>query len=200
MDSQRAVGPRASSPGIEPGPQPSQGWMPSITPRGQISGKADDWCCTSMIRSLRPAPHSFVPRRPQQAVQGVEPCGAVLEAACSPRSTPLSIVHADSGRGGSRTHKDGLRRLNCLANRFRHQSICFSVATSDAYGGRTRTSALTGQCADAATPKHRKENSQDGRIRTGVLLLPKQAGITATPHPDFRSPYGNRTHPCRLRT
>ena len=58
--------------------------MRSVTPSGQ---RADDWICTSIIRFTRPAPFSVEPRRQVKAgVQGVEPCLAVLEAACFPEA------------------------------------------------------------------------------------------------------------------
>jgi hypothetical protein len=50
--------------------------------------RADDWIRTSMNRFTGPAPFSVEPRR-QAGVQGFEPCRTVLEAVCSPRSTPL---------------------------------------------------------------------------------------------------------------
>ena len=101
-------------PGAEPGPRPSEGRVPSDTPRGQ----------RSVVGSA--------------GTQGFEPCGRALEARCSPRSTPLSVAsisegvrrdsnppfeahnlgccryttdtidafgQSDSGRGGSRTPK-----------------------------------------------------------------------------------------------
>jgi len=57
--------------------------------------RADDWVRTSMNQLTRLAPFSFEPRRlfsrsiQQAPAQGVEPCRAVLEAACSPGSTPV---------------------------------------------------------------------------------------------------------------
>jgi hypothetical protein len=48
--------------------------------------RADDWICTSISRFTEPEPFYVEPRR-QARVRGVEPREAVLEAACSPRST-----------------------------------------------------------------------------------------------------------------
>ena len=53
--------------------------------------RADDWIRTRINRprkvtQSRPAPFSVEPRRHQAGVQGVEPCWAVLEAACFPEA------------------------------------------------------------------------------------------------------------------
>ncbi len=52
----------------------------------QTLSRADDWIRTSINLFTRQAPFSVEPRR-QARVRGVEPRRAVLEAACSPRST-----------------------------------------------------------------------------------------------------------------
>lgn len=51
-----------------------------------VHARADDWIRTSINLFTRQEPFCFEPRR-QARVRGVEPRGAVLEAACSPRST-----------------------------------------------------------------------------------------------------------------
>ena len=55
-----------------------------------VLNKADDWVRTSITWFTRPAPFSVEPRRQSAPVQGVEPCAAALETACSPGSTPVN--------------------------------------------------------------------------------------------------------------
>src|SRR5262249_10256193 len=82
-----------------------------VPPPHSEDKRADDWIRTSMVRITGAAPFCIEPRRHSRAVkwgqaprrlgaspqftarsagaQGFEPCAAVLEAACSPRSTLL---------------------------------------------------------------------------------------------------------------
>ena len=51
---------QVSRPGLEPGPEPSEGSMLSATPSGR---RADDWIRTSIIPLTRRTPFYFEPRR-----------------------------------------------------------------------------------------------------------------------------------------
>ncbi len=87
-----------SRPGVEPGPRPSESRMQSATPSGQMivseptTGFAPVWAALSSKPLARPEPFSVEPRRQfccSARARGVEPRTTVLEAVCSPRSTPV---------------------------------------------------------------------------------------------------------------
>jgi hypothetical protein len=103
-----------SRPGIEPGPGASETPMRSFTPSGHFFRRMKDEGGrmsrrrgrgpTSFGSSFILPPSSF----PRARARGVEPRGAVLEAACSPRSTLVK---------GPRTAVRGLRETNSPAGR-----------------------------------------------------------------------------------
>jgi hypothetical protein len=120
------------------------------------------------------------------------------------------------GRRGSRTLKACSRTLDCFRNSCHHRLACPSVLIS--CGGRNRTCncllnrelpyhLATPQCFSRGSG-----HSQDGRIRTDDLLLPRQADYQIFPRPQrnaacvngrcsdcqthrsCKAPSGNRTH------
>jgi hypothetical protein len=81
---------RVPLPGVEPGPRPSEGRVPSVTRQGRDRIEAGGRARTGMNLLTRQGPHrSATPAG--AGAQGFEPCPRVLEARCSPRSTPLSF-------------------------------------------------------------------------------------------------------------
>ena len=73
-------------PGVEPGPRPSEGRVPSVTLQGRNRSRRPDSNRHDPAYKAGAWPFGHVGK---SRAQGFEPCPRVLEARCSPRSTPL---------------------------------------------------------------------------------------------------------------
>ena len=77
--------------------------------------RADDWIRTSIIPLTKRAPFSVEPRRQVKAgVQGVEPCLAVLEAACFPEAHSCNSAFVVKGDRWELNPHLLLHRQTCL--------------------------------------------------------------------------------------
>src|SRR5262249_288364 len=113
-----------------------------------------------MVRITGAAPFCIEPRRHSAGAQGFEPCAAVLEAACSPRSTLLSRV-----AGGNRTRHLPVHSRPCRNH--------YTTATIDS-GVRNQGSGLKKTGIAFLTP--------DPWFLTPVLSDPGWTRTTALSH------------------